>query len=124
MGERKSKKRKHAVPNQEFDGRTRASGSGRTRGYPQEALEDITSLREMIEKKQVSETQRAWKRPNNDDSRDAVLAARSCAWGHSNWIRAWFHASSVSWWGHLMFQLRDESRTSLAYFSLIGSTYS
>ncbi len=77
----------------------------------------------MIEKKYGVGDTASVELSQEDDSRDAVLAARSCAWGHSNWIRAWFHASSVSWWGHLMFQLRDESRTSLAYFSLIGSTY-
>ena len=49
-GERKGKKRKHAVPDQEFDGQTRGIRK-QTRGYPQEALEDIILCWDMIEKK-------------------------------------------------------------------------
>jgi hypothetical protein len=43
------KKRKHLVPDQEFDGRCGASGADT--GYPQEALEDIFLYLDMIEKK-------------------------------------------------------------------------
>jgi hypothetical protein len=47
--ERRSKKRKHPVPDQEFAAQMRASGADPS--YPREALEDIFLYLDMIERK-------------------------------------------------------------------------